>query len=105
MPVGDFLPLVQYDPLAEVVLFDNSSLGTAESETSVSGLPSRGATNRNPDVAGLARAAGAYGVRVERPQQLTGALKGAVRHRGPLRRTWSRTWAPCRFLRRPAPER
>lgn len=40
MPVGDFLPLVQYDPPAKVVLFDNSSLGTAESETSVSGLPS-----------------------------------------------------------------
>ncbi|MFF4262105.1 hypothetical protein ACFY7Y_28940 [Streptomyces virginiae] len=42
MPVGDFLPLVQYGPPTEVVLFDNSSLGTAESEASVSGLPSWG---------------------------------------------------------------
>lgn len=40
MRVGDFLPLVQYDPPVEVVPFDNSALGAIELETSISGLPS-----------------------------------------------------------------
>ncbi|MFD8982859.1 pyruvate dehydrogenase [Streptomyces sp. NPDC059564] len=83
MLMGDFLTLVQYDLPVKVVLFNNSSLGMVELEMLVSGLPSYGTTNRNPDFAAIARAAGAYGVRVEKPKQLTGALKDAFQHKGP----------------------
>ncbi|MER7912251.1 MULTISPECIES: pyruvate dehydrogenase [unclassified Streptomyces] len=83
MLMGDFLTLVQYDLPVKVVLFDNSSLGMVELEMMVAGLPSYGTTNKNPDFAAVARAAGAYGVRVEKPKQLAGALKDAFKHKGP----------------------
>ncbi|MFI8828626.1 pyruvate dehydrogenase [Streptomyces sp. NPDC053431] len=83
MLMGDFLTLVQYDLPVKVVLFNNSSLGMVELEMLVAGLPSYGTTNKNPDFAAIARAAGAYGVRVEKPKQLAGALKDAFKHRGP----------------------
>ncbi|MFE3824503.1 pyruvate dehydrogenase [Streptomyces sp. NPDC059092] len=83
MLMGDFLTLVQHDLPVKVVLFNNSALGMVELEMLVAGLPSYGTTNHNPDFAGIARAAGAYGVRVEKPRQLAGALKDAFKHRGP----------------------
>ncbi|MFI6644972.1 pyruvate dehydrogenase [Streptomyces sp. NPDC050504] len=83
MLMGDFLTLVQYDLPVKIVLFNNSSLGMVELEMLVAGLPSYGTTNHNPDFAAIARAAGAYGVRVEKPKQLAGALKEAFRHKGP----------------------
>ncbi|MEW1905658.1 MULTISPECIES: pyruvate dehydrogenase [unclassified Streptomyces] len=83
MLMGDFLTLVQYDLPVKVVVFDNSSLGMVELEMMVAGLPSYGTTNKNPDFAAIARAAGAYGVRVEKPKQLAGALKDAFKHKGP----------------------
>ncbi|MFE6281638.1 pyruvate dehydrogenase [Streptomyces sp. NPDC057877] len=83
MLMGDFLTLVQYDLPVKVVLFDNSSLGMVELEMLVAGLPSYGTTNKNPDFAAVARACGAYGVRVEKPRQLAGALKAAFKHKGP----------------------
>ncbi|MFK0181913.1 pyruvate dehydrogenase [Streptomyces xanthochromogenes] len=83
MLMGDFLTLVQYDLPVKVVLFNNSSLGMVELEMLVAGLPSYGTANHNPDFAAIARAAGAYGVRVEKPKQLAGALKDAFKHKGP----------------------
>ncbi|MFI9123430.1 pyruvate dehydrogenase [Streptomyces bikiniensis] len=83
MLMGDFLTLVQYDLPVKVVVFNNSSLGMVELEMMVAGLPSYGTTNKNPDFAAIARAAGAHGIRVEKPKQLAGALKEAFRHKGP----------------------
>ncbi|WP_282695642.1 pyruvate dehydrogenase [Streptomyces sp. CC208A] len=83
MLMGDFLTLVQYELPVKIVLFDNSSLGMVELEMLVAGLPSYGTGNKNPDFAAVARAAGAYGVRVEKPKHLAGALKDAFRHKGP----------------------
>ncbi|MFJ3586881.1 pyruvate dehydrogenase [Streptomyces sp. NPDC090127] len=83
MLMGDFLTLVQYDLPVKIVLFDNSALGMVELEMLVAGLPSYGTNNHNPDFAAVARAAGAYGVRVEKPKQLAGALKDAFKHKGP----------------------
>ena len=80
---GDFLTLVQYDLPVKVVLFNNSSLRMVELEMPVSGLPSYGTTSRNPDFSAIARAAGAYGVRVEKPKQLTATLRDAFRHKVP----------------------
>ncbi|MFE5945966.1 pyruvate dehydrogenase [Streptomyces sp. NPDC056480] len=83
MLMGDFLTLVQYDLPVKVIVFNNSSLGMVELEMLVSGLPSYGTTNKNPDFAAIARAAGAYGVRVEKPRHLASALKDAFKHKGP----------------------
>ncbi|WP_455358276.1 pyruvate dehydrogenase [Streptomyces sp. SYSU K21746] len=83
MLMGDFLTLVQYDLPVKIVLFNNSSLSMVELEMLVAGLPSYGTTNHNPDFAAIARAAGVYGVRVEKPKQLAGALKDAFKHKGP----------------------
>ncbi|MGW4055926.1 pyruvate dehydrogenase [Streptomyces sp. NPDC004779] len=83
MLMGDFLTLVQYELPVKIVLFNNSALGMVELEMLVAGLPSYGTGYRNPDFAALARAAGAYGVRVEKPKHLAGALKDAFRHKGP----------------------
>ncbi|WP_405805243.1 pyruvate dehydrogenase [Streptomyces sp. NBC_00210] len=83
MLMGDFLTLVQYELPVKIVLFNNSSLSMVELEMLVAGLPSYGTSNKNPDFAAIARAAGAYGVRVEKPRQLAGALKDAFRHKGP----------------------
>lgn len=83
MLMGDFLTLVQYDLPVKVVLFNNSSLGMVELEMLVAGLPSYGTANKNPDFAAVARACGAYGVRVEKPKDLPGALKDAFKHEGP----------------------
>ncbi|MCX4457794.1 pyruvate dehydrogenase [Streptomyces sp. NBC_01340] len=83
MLMGDFLTLVQYELPVKVVLFNNSSLSMVELEMLVAGLPSYGTTNKNPDFAAVARACGAYGVRVEKPKELAGALKAAFKHKGP----------------------
>ncbi|MEC4019910.1 pyruvate dehydrogenase [Streptomyces sp. H27-D2] len=83
MLMGDFLTLVQYDLPVKVVLFNNSALGMVELEMLVAGLPSFGTTYRGTDYAAIARAAGAYGVRVEKPKQVRGALRDAFRHQGP----------------------
>ncbi|TSB21087.1 pyruvate dehydrogenase [Streptomyces sp. NBC_01525] len=83
MLMGDFLTLVQYGLPVKVVLFNNSSLGMVELEMLVAGLPSYGTTNQNPDFAAVARAAGAHGIRVEKPKQLRGALREAFAHQGP----------------------
>lgn len=82
---GDFLPLVQYDLPVKTVLFDNTPRGKADWEVPVSGLFSYGMTDPDPDVAALVRAVGAYGARVAKAEQLTGALAGSFRHRGPVR--------------------
>ncbi len=81
--MGDFLTLAQYDLPVKVVLFNNSSLSMVELEMLVAGLPSYGTTNKNPDFAAVARACGVFGLRVEKPKQLAGALKSAFRHKGP----------------------
>ncbi|MFD7923937.1 pyruvate dehydrogenase [Streptomyces sp. NPDC059740] len=83
MLMGEFLTLVQHDLPVKVVLFNNSSLGMVELEQMVSGLPSHGTANTDTDFAAIARAAGAHGVRVEKPKQLRGALREAFRHKGP----------------------
>ncbi|MFH8448600.1 pyruvate dehydrogenase [Streptomyces fungicidicus] len=83
MMMGDFLTLVQYDLPVKVILFNNSSLSMVELEMLVAGLPSYGTAMKNPDFATVARACGAYGVRVEKPKELAGALKSAFKHKGP----------------------
>lgn len=83
MLMGDFLTLVQYNLPVKVVLFDNSSLGMVDLEMMVDGLAPHGTTLPPTDYAAIARAAGAHGVRVEKPAHLRDALRKAFRHDGP----------------------
>ncbi|WP_433418669.1 pyruvate dehydrogenase [Microtetraspora malaysiensis] len=83
MLMGDFLSLVQYGLPVRVVLFDNSALSMVDLEMMVAGLRPYGTTYPHTDYAAIARAAGAYGVRVEDPKQVRDALREAFRHDGP----------------------
>ncbi|MGW5690027.1 pyruvate dehydrogenase [Streptomyces asiaticus] len=83
MLMGDFLTLVQYDLPVKVILFNNSALGMVELEMLVSGLPAHGTGYHNPDFAQIARAAGVYGERVDKPKRLRSALRAALHHKGP----------------------
>ncbi|MFD8392079.1 thiamine pyrophosphate-dependent enzyme [Streptomyces sp. NPDC059680] len=76
----------------------------------VSGLPSYGTTNTNPDFAAVARACGAYGMRVEKPEQLARRTQGRLPAQGPALvdlvtdpnagSCWTAAWGAC--SRRPA---
>ncbi|WP_067171364.1 pyruvate dehydrogenase [Microtetraspora niveoalba] len=83
MLMGDFLSLVQYGLPVKVVLFDNSSLGMVDLEMMVAGLRPHGTTYPHTDYAAIARAAGAYGLRVEDPRRVRDALREAFAHDGP----------------------
>ncbi|MGI5493703.1 pyruvate dehydrogenase [Microtetraspora malaysiensis] len=83
MLMGDFLSLVQYALPVKVVLFNNSALSMVDLEMMVAGLRPYGTTYPHTDYAAIARAAGAYGVRVEDPKQVRDALREAFRHDGP----------------------
>ncbi|GEB51103.1 MULTISPECIES: pyruvate dehydrogenase [Streptomyces] len=83
MLMGDFLTLVQYDLPVKVVLFNNSSLGMVDLEMMVDGMPSYGTSTPSTDYAAMARAAGAHAVRVDKPKHLRGALRDALKHKGP----------------------
>ncbi|GAA0376705.1 pyruvate dehydrogenase [Microbispora corallina] len=83
MLMGDFLSLVQHRLPVKVVVFDNSSLGMVDLEMMVAGLPPYGTSYPHTDYAAIARAAGAFGVRVENPKEVADGLREAFRHDGP----------------------
>jgi len=83
MLMGDFLTLVQYGLPVKVVVFNNSSLGMVDLEMMVDGLPPHGTGYPHTDFAAIATAAGARGIRFEKPAQVRGALREAFAHDGP----------------------
>ncbi|MGZ0236706.1 pyruvate dehydrogenase [Streptomyces sp. CPS1] len=83
MLMGDFLTLVQYGLPVKVVVFNNSSLGMVDLEMMVDGLPPHGTGYPHTDFAAIATAAGARGIRVEKPAQVREALREAFAHDGP----------------------
>ena len=54
-----------------------------ELEMEAAGIVAYGTDLDNPDFAGIARAAGLFGTRVEKADQLEGALREAFGHDGP----------------------
>ena len=83
MMLGDLLSLHQHKLPVKIVVFSNSALSFVELEMLAAGILGEGTELVNPDFVGLARSAGMYGVRVEDPTDLPGAVTEAFRHDGP----------------------
>jgi pyruvate dehydrogenase (quinone) len=83
MLMGELLTLRQRKLPVKIVVFNNGALSFVELEMKADGIVNFGTDLDNPDFAEVARAVGLYGVRVEKPDQLDDALRGAFAHPGP----------------------
>ncbi len=83
MLLGELLTLVQADRPVKVIVFNNGVLGFVELEQMASGLLPAAVELKNPDLAALARAAGLFAVRAERPEELRPRMIELLAHPGP----------------------
>ncbi len=83
MLLGELLTLRQLHLPVKVVVFDNGALSFVELEMKAAGIPTYGTDLVDPDFAGMARAAGLFGVRVDKAGELEDALRKAFAHDGP----------------------
>jgi pyruvate dehydrogenase (quinone) len=67
----------------KVVVFNNGALSFVELEMKAAGIVTYGTDLDNPDFAGIARATGLFGARVEQAGELDDALRAAFGHDGP----------------------
>ncbi len=83
MLLGELITLRQQKLPVKVVVFNNGALSFVELEMKAGGIVSYGTDLDNPDFAGMARAAGLFGVRVDKAGELEDALQEAFGHDGP----------------------
>ncbi len=83
MLLGELLTVRQLKLPVKLVVFNNSSLNFVELEMKAAGFVNYGTELDNPNFADLANAIGIHGRRVERPDDLEGALTEAFAHEGP----------------------
>ncbi|HEX6498652.1 MAG TPA: thiamine pyrophosphate-dependent enzyme [Micromonosporaceae bacterium] len=85
MLMAEFNTAARYGLPIKVVINNNNSLGQILWEQMVLGYPEHGVRFGDPcpDYAAWARAAGGYGVHVDKPGDLAGALRDAFAHSGP----------------------
>jgi len=83
MLLGDLITLRQLHLPVKVVVFNNGALSFVELEMKAAGIVNYGTDLDNPDFAGIARAVGLFGVRVDKADELEDALKAAFAHDGP----------------------
>ena len=83
MLLGELLTLTQNKLPVKLVVFNNSSLNFVELEMKASGFLSHTTDLKNPDLAAIATAVGMKGLRVERSEDLRGALTEAFAYDGP----------------------
>ena len=83
MMMGDFITLTQMGLPVKVIVLNNGTLGFVEMEMKANGFLDTGCDLKNPDFARMADAMGVGGIRVEKPQQLKGAIQAALEHKGP----------------------
>jgi pyruvate dehydrogenase (quinone) len=84
MLMGDFLSLTQLGLPAKIVVFNNGKLGFVELEQMSTGFLTTGTDLENPNFAAMAEAAGVRGIRIEKPDEVDGAIKAALAHDGPV---------------------
>ncbi|MEI9988381.1 MAG: ubiquinone-dependent pyruvate dehydrogenase [Aliidongia sp.] len=84
MMMGDFITLSQMNLPVKVVVLNNGTLGFVEMEMKANGFLDTGCDLKNPNFAAMAEAMGIKGIRVEKPQDLKGALAEALHHTGPV---------------------
>jgi len=84
MMMGDFITLSQQNLPVKVIVLNNGTLGFVEMEMKAGGFLDVGCDLKNPDFAAMAQAMGVKGIRVEKPQELEGALREALAHPGPV---------------------
>jgi pyruvate dehydrogenase (quinone) len=83
MLLGELITLHQRQLPVKVVVFNNGALSFVELEMKAAGIVTYGTDLDNPDFAGIARAAGLFGVRVTKAGELEDALREAFGHDGP----------------------
>jgi pyruvate dehydrogenase (quinone) len=83
MLLGEIITLRQQHLPVKIVVFSNGALSFVELEMKAAGIVTYGTDLDNPDFAGIARAAGLHGARVERSDELEDALRAAFDHDGP----------------------
>lgn len=83
MMFGELLTLRQLALPVKVVVFNNGSLAFVDLEMKAAGIVNYATDLDNPNFADVARAIGLHSVRVERPDELDGALRDAFAHAGP----------------------
>ena len=83
MLLGELITLRQQHLPVKVVVFNNGALSFVELEMKAAGIVTYGTDLDNPDFAGIARAVGLFGARVEKASDLEDALRAAFAHDGP----------------------
>ena len=83
MLLGELLTLRQQQLPVKIVVFNNGALSFVELEMKAAGIVTYGTDLIDPDFTGIARAAGLFGVRVEKATELDDALRAAFAHDGP----------------------
>jgi pyruvate dehydrogenase (quinone)/pyruvate oxidase len=85
MLMAEFLTAIQHQLPVKVVVSNNNSLGQILWEQMVLGYPEHGVRYPEPFVnyATLAQANGAFGIKVEHPGDVRGAIREALSHDGP----------------------
>jgi pyruvate dehydrogenase (quinone) len=83
MLLGDLLTLKQMKLPVKVIVFNNGALGFVELEMKAAGFLDFGTELQNPSFAGIAEACGFLGLRVEKPEDVRGALEQAFAYDGP----------------------
>ncbi|ADD42467.1 thiamine pyrophosphate-dependent enzyme [Stackebrandtia nassauensis] len=84
MLLGDILTAVRYRLPVKLIVFDNHRLGMVKLEQEQAGLPEFGTVLPNPDLAAVAEAMGAKGIRVTEPGELHKGLAEAFAADGPV---------------------
>lgn len=83
MLLGDMATIFQYNLPVKLIVFNNRTLGMVKLEMEVGGMPDNETDMINPDFAMVAQAMGYPGKNVHKPEDVEGAIRGCLDHKGP----------------------